>query len=173
MESAPSQFGIAGRSRAVTTTPARARRVLHCCYQTREYTGETYPLAVCRNRLLKTIPNFIHTGPGAVVIQLSTRGATCANRSNRFISELDDNPTAKEHDVGELRKWSNRVLSLGALSQSEGVIFERDAGVGFIMRAIERVYAGAITSHRNDGRAVGIEHDGCFSVALLPADRDR
>src|SRR5262249_2013756 len=27
--------------------------------------------------------------------------------------------------------------------------------------------------HSNDRRAIGIEHDGCFSVAVLRADRDR
>jgi hypothetical protein len=34
------------------------------------------------------------------------------------------------------------------------------------VRVIERVYAGTIATHRNDRRTVGIEHDGCFSVAL-------
>ena len=32
-----------------------------------------------------------------------SRGATCANRSNRLIPELDHNSTAKEHDVRQLR----------------------------------------------------------------------
>jgi len=53
------------------------------------------PVAV----LFQTIPNFIQPGPGAVVIQFSSRGATCANRSTRLIPELDHNSTAKEHDV--------------------------------------------------------------------------
>ncbi len=57
------------------------------------------PVAV----LFQTIPNFIQPGPGAVVIQFSSRGATCANRSNRLIPELDHNSTAKEHDVRQLR----------------------------------------------------------------------
>jgi hypothetical protein len=57
------------------------------------------PVAV----LFQTIPNFIQPGPGAVVIQFSSRGTTCANRSNRLIPELDHNSTAKEHDVRQLR----------------------------------------------------------------------
>jgi hypothetical protein len=57
------------------------------------------PVAV----LFQTIPNFIQPGPGAVVIQFSSRGATCADRSNRLIPELDHNSTAKEHDVRQLR----------------------------------------------------------------------
>ena len=55
------------------------------------------------NRLFQTIPNFIQPGPGSVVIQFSSRGATCADRSNRLIPELDHNSTAKEHDVRQLR----------------------------------------------------------------------
>src|SRR2546423_545205 len=56
------------------------------------------PVAV----LFQTIPNFIQPGPGAVVIQFSSRGATCANRSNSLIPELDHNSAAKEHDVRQL-----------------------------------------------------------------------
>src|SRR5262249_43988189 len=43
-------------------------------------------------RLFQTIPNFIQPGPGAVVIQFSAGGSTCANRSNRLLPELDHNP---------------------------------------------------------------------------------
>src|SRR5262245_26616863 len=119
-------------------------------------------------RLFQTIPNFIQPGPGAVVIQFSAGGSTCANRSNRLLPELDHNPTARQ-----LRERCNRILTLRTLSQSDGVVLKQDAGVCLVVCAIERLYAGTITAHSNDRRAIGIEHDGCFSVALLRADRDR
>src|SRR5262245_37984928 len=119
-------------------------------------------------RLFQTIPNFIQPGPGAVVIQFSAGGSTCANRSNRLLSELDHDPTARQR-----REWCNRILTLRTLSQSDGVVLKQDAGVCLVVCAIERVYAGTITALSDDRRAIGIEHDGCFSVALLRADRDR
>ena len=44
------------------------------------------------DRLFQTIPNLLKPGPGAVVIQFSSWGATCANRSNRLIPEPCKHP---------------------------------------------------------------------------------
>jgi hypothetical protein len=76
-------------------------------------------------------------------------------------------------DTASAFEGCNRILALRTLSQRDGVVFERDAGVRLVVRAIERVYAGTIATHRNDRRAVSIEHDGCFSVALPRAGCDR
>ena len=47
--------------------------------------GQDLRYGVRKLRLLQTIANFVQSGPGAVVIQLSAGCATCANRSNRLI----------------------------------------------------------------------------------------
>src|SRR5215831_9119968 len=51
--------------------------------------------------LLQPILNFPQSGPRAVVVQLGSRRAACADGSDGLIAKLDYDAAAKEHDVRE------------------------------------------------------------------------
>jgi hypothetical protein len=52
----------------------------------------------------------------------------------------------------------DRVLAFDALSQGKCIVLEGYARVRLVMRAIERVYAGTVSSQQRDHGTISVEH---------------
>jgi hypothetical protein len=73
---------------------------------------------------------------------------------------------------GEAIQRRDRVLTLGAFRECQGVVAKRDRRIGFVVNAIESVNAGAIAAQGRDGSTIDVEHDSSLVIALPPAGRD-
>jgi hypothetical protein len=103
------------------------------------------------------------------IVEFGARRAARADGADDLVAKLDHHAATEKHDMRQLGKRSNRILSLGALSQSECIVFERNSGVCLIVGAIERVNAGAVAAQRHNDGAISVEHNCSFTVALSVA----
>ena len=74
--------------------------------------------------LFQPIADLVETRVGTAIVKF---GAGCAGRADGaddLVAKLDHHSTAEKHDVRQLGKWRNRILALGALGQSQCIVFE-------------------------------------------------
>ena len=82
----------------------------------------------------------------AAVVELGSRRSGCTDGADDLVALLDHDSAAEEYDMRQLGEGRNRIFALRALSQGQGVALERYAGIRLVVRAIERMNAGAIAS---------------------------
>jgi hypothetical protein len=109
----------------------------------------------------------------AAVVELGPRRSGRADRANDLVAKLDHYPTAKEHNVWKFGEGRNRILSFCTLCQGKSIVFERHAGVRFVMCAIDGVYASSVTTHHRDHGPISVEHNRSFRITLLSARSNR
>jgi len=60
----------------------------------------------------------------ATIVKFSAGRAARADGADDLVAKLDHHAATKKHDMRQLGKWRNRILALGALGQSQCIVFE-------------------------------------------------
>ena len=73
----------------------------------------------------------------AAVVELGPWRSGCADGADDLVAELDHHAAAEEHDMRQLGERRDRIFAFRALSQRQGVVLKRYAGVRLVVRAID------------------------------------